>query len=57
VQPAAAGKWTNRITLVAAIAALTLLILAIANIIARFPLLAILIGLPWVLYMQQKKKR
>ncbi len=55
-QPAAGGKWTSRIALVVAIAALSLLILACANLIARFPWLSVLVALPWLLYMQQKKK-
>lgn len=55
VQPPAKGKWTDRIALGVAIAALSLLILACANIIARFPWLAVLVGLPWVLYMRRMK--
>lgn len=53
--PSAEGKWTRRIGLAIAIAVLCVLIIALAHIIARFPWLAVLIGLPWALYMQQKK--
>ncbi|MGW8389394.1 hypothetical protein [Pseudoduganella sp. HUAS MS19] len=53
-QPRIGGKWTERIGLAIAIAALSLLVVACANIIARFPWLAVLVGLPWVLYMRHK---
>lgn len=56
VEAPAGGKWTSRIALAVAIAALSLLILACANLIARFPWLSVLVALPWLLYMQQKKK-
>jgi len=52
--PAGEGKWTRRISLAIAIAALSLLVLAFAHIIARFPWLAVLIGVPLVL-MRQKR--
>ncbi|SFF63625.1 hypothetical protein SAMN05518865_102356 [Duganella sp. CF458] len=55
VQPPAKSTWINRIALAVAIAVLSLLILALANIIARFPWLAVLVALPWGLYMRQKK--
>ena len=52
--PAGEGKWTRRISLAIAIAVLSLLVLAFAHIIARFPWLAVLIGMPLVL-MRQKR--
>jgi len=52
--PAGEGKWTRRIGLAIAIAALSLLVLAFAHIIARFPWLAAVIGAPLVL-MRQKR--
>ncbi|WP_028102804.1 hypothetical protein [Pseudoduganella violaceinigra] len=42
-------KWTNRVATAIACAALSLLVLACAHLIARYPSLAILIGLPLVL--------
>lgn len=54
-QPPAKGKWTERIALAIAIAVLSLLVLAFANIIARYPWLAVLVVLPWVLYMRRGK--
>jgi len=47
--------WTGRIALAVAIAALSLLVLACANLIALHPWLAVLIGLPWVLYTRREK--
>ena len=51
----APGKWLGRIGSVIGFAALCLLVLAIANIIARFPWLSVLIALPWVLYLKFRK--
>lgn len=50
------GKWTHRIVLVVLIAVSSLMILSFANIIARFPWLSILIGLPCALYVKFKKE-
>lgn len=55
-QPSGRGKWTSRIGIGIAIAVLSVLIIAFAHIIVRFPWSAVLIGLPWVLYAQQKKQ-
>lgn len=49
------GKWIGRIGSVVGFAALCLFVLAIANIIARFPWLSVLIALPWVLYLKFRK--
>lgn len=51
----APGKWLGRIGSVIGFAALCLFVLAIANIIARFPWLSVLIALPWVLYLKFRK--
>ncbi|WP_426336699.1 hypothetical protein ACN9MY_00415 [Pseudoduganella sp. R-31] len=53
-QPPAEGKWTRRIGLAAAIAVLSVLVVAVSHIIVRFPWLAMLVGLPLAL-MRQKK--
>lgn len=53
---AAGGKWTRRMAFVVAIAAGSLFILACAHIIARFPWLAILVGLTYGLCFQYKKR-
>lgn len=49
------GKWMARIGSAIGFAALCLLVVAIANIIARFPWLSVLIGLPWVLYLKFRR--
>ena len=54
-QAPATGKWVNRAGVAIAFVVLSVLVVAIAHIIARFPWLAVLIVLPWVLYIQQKK--
>lgn len=54
-QPPGRGKWTGRIGIGITILVLSVLIIAFAHIIVRFPWSAVLIGLPWVLYAQQKK--
>ena len=51
----ARGKWIARIGLAIAIAAASLFILAVAHVIAGFPWLAILVGLPIALYGHYKK--
>ena len=53
--PPAERKWTRHIGLAIAIAVLSVLVIAFAHIIARFPWLAVVLVLPWVLYMQQRK--
>lgn len=50
-----AGKWTDRVAFVVAVAAGSLFMLACANIIARFPWLSVLIGLPYGLYVKYKR--
>jgi len=54
-QAPATGKWGKRAGMAIACVVLSVLVVAIAHIIARFPWLAAVIVLPWVLYMQQKK--
>lgn len=49
------GKWVGRIGWVIALIVLCLLVLALSNIIARFPWLAVLIALPWMLYIKYRK--
>jgi hypothetical protein len=46
------GKWIVRIGWVIGFAALCLFVLAIANVIARFPWISVLIALPWTLYLK-----
>lgn len=55
-QPPATGKWMERIALAIAIAAFTLFVVAIAHVIAAFPWLAFLIGLPFALHLHYKRK-
>jgi hypothetical protein len=50
-----AGKWAGRIGSVIGFFALCLFVLAIANVIASFPWLSVLIALPWVLYLKYRK--
>ena len=50
----AMGKWTGRIALIVGIGMLSFFILAFARIIAHFPWVAIVIALPWALYMHYK---
>ncbi len=52
--PPAKNKWTNRIGMTVGIAVLSLFILALAKVISFFPWLAVLIALPWALYMHYK---
>lgn len=52
--PQADGKWTNRLGMAVGIVVLSLFILALAKIVAHFPWLAVLIALPWALYMHYK---
>lgn len=49
------GKWIARIGAVIGFAALCLFVVAIANVIARFPWLSVLIGLPWALYLKYRR--
>lgn len=50
------SKWLRRTGLALAVAVLSLFVLALANIIAAFPWLAVLIGLPWALYHKFKRE-
>jgi len=52
--PTANGKWTNRLGLALGIVVLSVLIVALAKVIAQFPWLAALFALPWALYMHYK---
>lgn len=56
-QPKPDGKWISRIVFVVVIVVASLLILSIANIIAGFPWLALLLGLPCALYANYKNQR
>ena len=48
-------KWVGSIGWVVALIVLCLLVLALSNIIARFPWLSVLIALPWMLYIRYRK--
>lgn len=50
-----AGKWIARIGSAIGFAALCLFVVAIANVIARFPWLSVLIGFPWALYLKYRR--
>lgn len=50
-------KWMEHIALAIAIGVLSLFVLALGHIIARFPWFAVLIGLPWALWNKHKKKQ
>ncbi|WP_444847126.1 hypothetical protein [Duganella caerulea] len=52
----AAGKWRDRLAFAIAMAAGCLFVVACAHIIVRFPWLAILIGLPYALYVRYNKR-
>gem|GEM_PF-1388131 len=51
-----AGKWRDRLAFAIAMAAGCLFVVACAHIIVRFPWLAILIGLPYALYVRYKQR-
>lgn len=50
------GKWRDRLAFAIAMAAGCLFVVACAHIIVRFPWLAILIGLPYALYVRYKQR-
>jgi hypothetical protein len=49
------AKWLDHVGLAIAIGVLSLVILVFANVIAAFPWLSVLIGLPWALYTNLKR--
>ncbi|SHM96305.1 hypothetical protein SAMN05192549_103388 [Duganella sacchari] len=55
-QKVAASKWISGLGLLVAVVVLSLFVMATAHIIARFPWLAVLIALPWTLYVKYKKE-
>lgn len=55
-QKVAASKWISGLGLLVAVVVLSLFVMAIAHVIARFPWLAVLIALPWVLYVKYRKE-
>ncbi len=52
--PATAGKWTRRLAFAGVFALASLSVLALANVIAGFPWLALLAGLPCALYVASR---
>jgi hypothetical protein len=50
------GKWMRRLLFVLVLAVSCLTILAFANLIAKFPWLSVVIGLPFALYVEYKNK-